>query len=56
MLQGFTVELLSPGKAFTGPEPELCSLYHLAGGGAIFSDCCNAARKAKRQLAEQLLS
>eukprot|EP00966_Prymnesium_polylepis_P234411 5422510-Prymnesium_polylepis.2 len=39
-----------PSVPWVGPDPERCSLYRLAGGGAIGSDTCNAARKAKRLL------
>ena len=54
LLRGFKAhfEKLNPGKTFDGPDPERCSLYRLAGGGAVISDTCNAARKAKRLLAE----
>lgn len=43
---------LFPTVQWTGPDPQLCSLHRLAGGGALMSDTCNAARKAKRLLAE----
>jgi hypothetical protein len=45
-------EKLYPSEEWTGPDPERCSLHRLAGGGGIISDTCNAARKAKRLLAE----
>lgn len=41
-----------PHILWTGPDPELCSLHRLAGGGALMSDTCNAARKTKRLLCE----
>lgn len=41
-----------PGVQWTGPDPQLCSLHRLAGGGALMSDTCNAARKTKRLLAD----
>ena len=58
LLRGFKAhfEKLNPGKAFDGPNPEQCSLYRLAGGGAVISDTCNAARKAKRLLVELIQS
>lgn len=40
-----------PGDAWTGPDPALCSLYRLGGGGAIISDTCNGAQKSKDLLA-----
>lgn len=39
-----------PDVMWTGPDPSRCSLYRLAGGGAVMSDTCNAARKAKKLL------
>lgn len=41
-----------PDTPWTGPDPQMCSLHRLAGGGAIMSDTCNAALKAKRLLAD----
>lgn len=41
---------------WTGPDPQLCSLHRLAGGGALMSDTCNAARKTKRLLADLIVS
>lgn len=41
-----------PDLSWTGPDVQLCSLHRLAGGGALMSDTCNAARKTKRLLAE----
>lgn len=43
---------LFPDREYSGPSAELCSLFRLAGGGALQSDTCNAARKAKRLLRE----
>lgn len=40
-----------PTVQWSGPDPQLCSLHRLAGGGALMSDTCNAARKTKRLLA-----
>ena len=42
---------LYPGELWTGPEPERLSMARLAGGGAIISDTCNTAEKAKKLLA-----
>lgn len=39
-----------PEVQWTGPDPSRCSLHRLAGGGALMSDTCNAARKAKALL------
>ena len=36
-----------PLAVWTGPDPSRCSLHRLAGGGAIISDTCNPARKAR---------
>ena len=47
-------EKLYPDEEWTGPDPEMCSLHRLAGGGGIISDTCNAARKAKRLLREMI--
>lgn len=41
-----------PDAEWTGPNPDNCSLHKLAGGGALMSDTCNAARKTKRLLRE----
>lgn len=41
---------LFPNDDWTGPNPQMCSLHRLAGGGAVMSDTCNAARKTKRLL------
>lgn len=41
-----------PKEIWTGPDANECSLRRLGGGGAIMSDTCNAARCAKRLLAE----
>ena len=45
---------LYPGETWTGPKPEDLSMGRLAGGGALQSDTCNGARKAKRLLAEMI--
>lgn len=41
-----------PDATWTGPDANLCSLHRLGGGGSIMSDTCNAARCAKRLLAD----
>lgn len=43
---------LYPGEKWTGPDSSLCSLHRLGGGGAIITDTCNSARKARRLLQE----
>lgn len=43
-----------PGIPWTGPDVHNCSLHRLAGGGALMSDTCNAARKTKRLLTEMI--
>ena len=45
---------LFPDETWTGPKPEDLSMGRLAGGGALQSDTCNGARKAKRILAEMI--
>ena len=45
---------LYPGETWTGPEAEQLSMGRLAGGGALMSDTCNTAEKAKRLLAEMI--
>jgi hypothetical protein len=45
---------LYPGETWTGPKPGNLSMARLAGGGALQSDTCNGARKAKRLLAEMI--
>ena len=45
---------LFPDETWTGPKPEQLSMARLAGGGALQSDTCNGARKAKRVLAEMI--
>ena len=45
---------LYPGKPWPGPEPEQLSMARLAGGGALMSDTCNGAEKAKTILAEMV--
>ena len=45
---------LFPNEKWTGPKPEALSMGRLAGGGALQSDTCNGARKAKRLLAEMI--
>lgn len=49
-------ERMFPGELWTGPDPAMCSLHRLGGGGAIMSDTCNAARRAKQVLAEEIAS
>lgn len=49
-----TFEAMFPGEAWTGPNPALCSLHRLAGGGAIVSDTCNAARKSRELLSQMI--
>ena len=41
---------LYPDETWTGPEAEELSLARLAGGGALQSDTCNTAEKAKKLL------
>lgn len=41
---------------WTGPDPQLCSLHRLAGGGGLMSDTCNAARKVKKLLRDLIRS
>ena len=43
-----------PDETWMGPEPEALSMARLAGGGAIQSDTCNTAEKAKRLLIEMI--
>ena len=45
---------LFPDDTWTGPKPEALSMARLAGGGALQSDTCDGARKAKRLLAEMI--
>lgn len=45
-------ERMFPGAQWTGPDPQLCSLHRLAGGGALMSDTCNTARKTRRLMIE----
>lgn len=45
-------QIMFPNVPWTGPDPQLCSLHRLAGGGAVMSDTCNAARKTKRLLVD----
>ena len=45
---------LFPDETWTGPKPKDLSMGRLAGGGALQSDTCNGARKAKRILAEMI--
>ena len=40
-----TCRRLHPDHAWTGPDPELCGLQRLGGGGAFISDTCSCARK-----------
>lgn len=46
-----TFEDMFPGERWTGPDPTLCSLHRLGGGGALVSDTCNTARKSRELLA-----
>ena len=45
---------LYPNEPWPGPEPEQLSMARLAGGGALMSDTCNTAQKAKTLLAEMI--
>jgi hypothetical protein len=45
---------LYPAEKWMGPKPEDLSMARLAGGGAIQSDTCNTAEKAKSILAEMI--
>ena len=41
-----------PNETWTGPDAAKLGLHQLGDGGAIMSDTCTTARKAKRLLAE----
>ena len=43
-----------PTETWTGPEAGALSMGRLAGGGALQSDTCNTAEKAKTLLAEMV--
>lgn len=43
-----------PDAQWTGPDSSNSSLHRLAGGGALISDTCNAARKTRRLLTEMI--
>ena len=43
-----------PGETWTGPEPEQLSTVRLSNGGAIMSDTCNTAQKAKTVLIDKI--
>lgn len=47
-------ERMYPDEKWTGPDPALCSLHRLGGGGGIISDTCTTARKARRLLADMI--
>lgn len=47
-----TFQKMYPQEEWTGPDPRLCSLHRLGGGGALVTDTCNAARKARELLAD----
>lgn len=47
-------ETMFPCDAWTGPDPSRCSMHRLGGGGAIISDTCNTARKARELLAQEI--
>lgn len=47
-------ETMFPGCQWTGPDPGQCSIHRLGGGGAIISDTCTTARKARRLLADEV--
>lgn len=41
-----------PNEVWSGPDPALCSLHRLGGGGGLISDTCNTARKSRELLAQ----
>ena len=47
-------EAMYPKEKWTGPEADELSMGRLAGGGALQSDTCNTAEKAKALLAEKI--
>lgn len=47
-------ESIFPSDTWTGPDPSKCSLHRLGGGGAIITDTCNAARRSRQLLAEEI--
>lgn len=49
-------ESMFPGETWTGPDAARCSLHRLGGGGAIITDTCNAARRARQLLQETIAS
>lgn len=49
-----TCKRMHPEHVWTGPDPELCGLQRLGGGGAVQSDTCTPARCTKRLLVEEV--
>lgn len=47
-------ETMFPSEQWRGPDPALCSLHRLGGGGAIISDTCNTARKSRELLSNMI--
>ena len=43
-----------PGETWTGPKPAALSMARLGGRGALISDTCNTAQKAKRILTQMI--
>ena len=43
-----------PDHKWQGPDPALCGLQRLGGGGAVQSDTCTPARCTKRLLAAEI--
>ena len=55
-LEGWEAECrrMFPNHTWSGPDPWLCGLQRLGGGGAIQSDTCTPARCTKRLLAAEI--
>lgn len=49
-----TFQSMFPGQPWSGPDPALCSLHRLGGGGGIISDTCNTARKSRQLLSTMI--
>lgn len=47
-------EKMHPSEQWTGPDHSQCSLHRLGGGGAIVTDTCNTARRARTLLVEAI--